>query len=196
MKLFSTALVFSALLAAAPAFAQGKPAAAAAAATAGSITIAAPWSRATAPGAANGACFFVATNAGGEADRIVAASSPVAQKAELHTHRQEDGVMKMRQVEAIDVKPGEPATLRPGGLHVMLMGLKEPLKQGATFPVTLTFAKAGPVTVEVTVQEAGAMAPGGMAHGQPMPHQMPGGHAPGGHAPMGQHQPQNQPMKH
>lgn len=184
MKLFSAVLAVSALLAAAPAAAQGTPAA-----TVGSITIADPWSRATAPGAANGACFFVATNAGAEADRIVAAASPVAQKAELHTHRQEDGVMKMRQVEAIEVKPGEPATLRPGGLHVMLMGLKEPLKQGATFPVTLTFAKAGPVTVEVTVKEAGAMGAGGMAHGQPMPnhmpHQMPGGHAP-----------QTPPMKH
>ncbi|HYH20900.1 MAG TPA: copper chaperone PCu(A)C [Azospirillum sp.] len=174
MKLFSAALL-SALLAAATAFAQGKPAA-----TVGSITIADPWSRATAPGAANGAFFFVATNAGGEADRIVSASSPVAQKVELHTHRHEDGVMKMRPVEAIEVKPGEPAMLRPGGLHVMLMGLKEPLKQGSRFPVTLTFAKAGAVTVEVPVQEAGAMGPGGMANGHPMPM---------GHAPGGQHQP-------
>ena len=131
----------------------------------GSIAVTEPWARASAPAARNGAAYMVVSNGGAEADRIVAAESPVAEKAELHTHLMDNGVMKMRPVEAIEVSPGEPAVLRPGGLHVMLLGLKQPLTQGGRFPVTLKFAKAGAVTVEVAVQGAGAMGPGGMDHG-------------------------------
>jgi copper(I)-binding protein len=65
----------------------------------------------------------------------------------------------MRPVKAIEINVGEPAVLKPGGLHVMLIGLKAPLKQGETFPLTLTFAKAGTTTVDVAVQAAGAGLP-------------------------------------
>ena len=88
--------------------------------------------------------------------------------------------MKMRPVDAFEIAPGEPQVLRPGGNHIMLIGLTGPLKPGASFPVTLTFAKAGAVTVDVPVQAAGAMAAPGAtaapgAHGDmhQMPHPMP-----------------------
>ncbi|MBP2232607.1 copper(I)-binding protein [Azospirillum agricola] len=79
-----------------------------------------------------------------------------------------NGVMKMRPVDVIEVTPGSPTALQPGGLHIMLLGLKQPLVKGKAFPLTLTFEKAGPVTVQVDVQGAGAAAPSheGMAEPQ------------------------------
>ncbi len=129
-------------------------------AQAGAIAIDHAWARATAPSARNGAAYFVLTNRGAEADRLVAASSPVAEKAELHTHQAENGVMRMRPVDSIAVAPGGTATLAPGGLHVMLLGLREPLVKGGTFPLTLVFEKAGTTTVPVSVQGAGENMPG------------------------------------
>lgn len=139
------------------------------------VTVGAPWARATAPSARNGGVFMVVTNGGSEADRIVAAQTTAAEKAELHTHQMDGGVMRMRPVDAIDLPPGEAVTLRPGGLHVMLLGLTQPLAQGGRFPVTLTFAKAAPVTVEVPVLAAAAMGPEGAAMHQGEPGGMPHG---------------------
>lgn len=140
------------------------------------VTVTDAWARAGAPAARAGAAFLTVTNGGAEADRLMAAKTPVAERAELHTHLLDNGVMKMREVDAIEVAPGSPVVLRPGGLHVMLLGLKQPLTVGTRFPVTLTFAKSGEVTVEVTVQGAAAMGPGmmgpgaiGHGMGQPMP---------------------------
>lgn len=129
---------------------------------AGSIEIGHPWARATASSAPNAAAYLVLNNAGAEADRLVSVSTPVADKAELHTHLVDNGVMKMRPLTAIEVTPGSPTTLAPGGLHIMLLGLKQPLAKGKAFPLTLVFDKAGPVTVQVDVQAAGDGAP---AHG-------------------------------
>ncbi|WP_448203220.1 copper chaperone PCu(A)C [Azospirillum sp. sgz302134] len=157
MTLLARIAAAALLLAAGPAFADG------------GIAVSDAWARAGTPGARTGAAFMTVTNGGTESDRIVAAQSPVAEKAELHTHMMDNGVMKMRAVDAIEVSPGEPAVLRPGGLHVMLMGLKQPLTQGGHFPVTLTFAKAGAVTVDVAVQGAAAMGPAG-AEAAPMNH--------------------------
>jgi len=125
----------------------------------GPVTVTAAWARAGVASAKAGAAFLTVTNTGKEPDRLVAAQTPVADKAELHTHLMDNGVMKMRAVDSIDVAPGAPVTLKPGGLHVMLMGLKQPLTEGGRFPVTLTFEKAGAVTVEVAVQGAAAMGP-------------------------------------
>lgn len=130
-------------------------------AKAGAIAVSQPWARATAPGAPAGAAYLTVTNSGKEADRLIAASTPAAKTAELHTHIHDNGVMRMRQVEAIDVPAGGTVALKPGGLHVMLMGLTAPLAQGSSFDVTLTFEKAGKVTVPVAVQSAGAAAPTG-----------------------------------
>lgn len=126
---------------------------------AGPVDIEHPWARATAPSAPNGSAYMVLSTHGPDSDRLLSASTPVADKAELHTHLMDNGVMKMRQVDAIEVSPGSPTALQPGGLHVMLFGLKQPLAPGKAFPLTLTFEKAGPVTVQVDVQSAGSAAP-------------------------------------
>ncbi len=81
--------------------------------------------------------------------------------AELHEMRVDAGVMRMRDVAALEVRPGEKVQLKPGGYHVMLTELKQPLKVGDKFPLTLTFQNAGAVEVSVWVEEMGA----GAAHG-------------------------------
>ena len=125
----------------------------------GSMHIAHPWARATAGVARNGVAYLTIVNRGREADRLVSVTSPVARKAALHNHIVEGDIVKMRPVEAITVHPGTPAVLKPGGLHIMLMGLHAPLMQGQTFVLTLTFEQAGTVDVEVAVEKPGAMAP-------------------------------------
>jgi copper(I)-binding protein len=95
------------------------------------------------------------------ADRLVAVETPVAERAELHTHRMKsDGTMEMRGVDAIALKPGESVVLKPNGeYHVMLMGLKQPLKQGESFPMTFVFERGGRREATVRVESARAMAP-------------------------------------
>lgn len=122
------------------------------------------WARATAGMAKVGAAYVTVINDGAEMDRLVGAATPVAAKAELHTVVMEGSVMSMRPVEAVEVHPGEPVVLRPGGIHVMLMGLKHPLKEGEMFPLTLTFEHGGPVEVDVMVQKAGSMGPESHGH--------------------------------
>jgi copper(I)-binding protein len=121
------------------------------------------WSRATAAGQSVGAGFLTLRNNGAAADKLVAASSDVAAKVELHQHVNENGVMKMRAVEGgIEVPANGSVTLQPGGYHLMLMGLKAPLAQGQHVPVTLTFEKAGTVVTHLMV--AGPGAKGAPAH--------------------------------
>lgn len=142
-------------------------------ATAGAIAqtgdpqITAAWARAT-PGAAQTAAAYV-TVVSAAGDRLTAASTPAAQKAELHTMTMDGNVMKMRQVDGIDLPPGRTVTLKPGGYHIMLTGLAQPLTEGQTFPLTLTFAKAGSQQVTVTVQKVGSMGPGDGMPGMDMP---------------------------
>jgi hypothetical protein len=115
-----------------------------------------PYARATPPGAAVAGAFMRVENTGKEADRLVRAASPVASTVEIHEMAMEGGVMKMRAVPGIDVKPGALVILKPGGYHVMLIGLKKPLVKGETFPLTLTFEKSGSVDVAVGVEAMGA----------------------------------------
>jgi len=122
----------------------------------GDLTIDHPWARASAGNAKTGAAYLAVVNDGTEADRLVAANSPVG-RAELHTHLSEDGIMKMRPVDAVDLPAGERVVLEPGGLHVMLMDLAKPLMEGESFPLTLTFEKAGPIDVEVKVEGVAGM---------------------------------------
>jgi len=129
--------------------------------------ITAAWARAT-PGAAQTAAAYV-TMVSAAGDRLTAVSTPAAQKAELHTMTMDGNVMKMRQVDAIDLPPGQTVTLKPGGYHIMLTGLAQPLTEGQTFPLTLTFAKAGAQQVTVTVQKVGSMGPGMTMPGMDMP---------------------------
>lgn len=112
------------------------------------------WARASIGQASNSAAYMTIMTHGDSPDTLIAASTPIADRAELHNHTVEDGIAKMRRVETIDVMPGEPVTLEPGGLHVMLMGLKEKLEAGATLPLTLTFEQAGDVTMELPIKDA------------------------------------------
>lgn len=130
----------------------------------GDLVVESPWARASAASARNGAAFMTIGNNGKDADRLVGAVTPVSEVAELHTHLMEDGVMRMRRIQGIDVDPGAPAVLKPGSLHIMLINLKQPLKEGQKFPITLTFQKAGEMVVEATVATPGAMMPMPMGH--------------------------------
>lgn len=122
------------------------------------------WARASTGAHKTGAAYLSIVNAGDAPDRLVAASTPAAERAELHAHLHEGGVMRMRRVDAVEVHPGEPTVLAPGGLHVMLLGLTRRLVEGDGFPLTLTFEKAGERTVEVAVRGAGAGAPSKHTH--------------------------------
>ena len=115
------------------------------------------WARATPGKSAIGAAYVTIRSP--TADKLVAASSPIAKKAEMHTMSMEGMVMKMRPVAGIDLPAGQAVTLQPGGLHIMLVDLAKPLKAGQTFPLTLTFEKAGSKTVNVAVEKIGAMGP-------------------------------------
>lgn len=117
-----------------------------------------PWARATVPSAKNGAVYVEISNEGDMADRLVAVASPAAERAELHIVLMEDGVAKMRPLDALDLAPGETVLLEPGGIHIMLFGLKGPLVEGETLALTLTFEKAGAIDIELTIEAAGAAA--------------------------------------
>lgn len=133
--------------------------------TLGKIKIGHPWSRATAPGAPAAGGFLKLEN-GGEADRLISASAAVSETVELHTMAMDGNVMKMRKLDnGVEVPAGKTVELKPGGLHVMFIGLKAPLKEGEKFPLKLKFEKAGEVTVDVKVEAMGAAAaPAGHAH--------------------------------
>lgn len=123
------------------------------AADASNIKVEDAWAWASPPTVTNAAAYMTLVNTGKETDRLVGASGEVAGIVELHTHLMEGGMMKMRPLEAIEVSPGEATVLRPGGLHIMLIGLKKPLAAGETFPLRLHFEKAGEIGVEVTVHK-------------------------------------------
>jgi copper(I)-binding protein len=117
----------------------------------GAITVVHPYARFTVAGQKAGGGFMSIENKGA-ADRLVAASTPASERVELHTMRMEGDVMRMRQVEGIDVPAGKTVELAPGGHHLMLMGLKAPLTVGTPFALTLRFQRAGEVTVQVEVE--------------------------------------------
>jgi periplasmic copper chaperone A len=131
---------------------------------AGGITVAHPWARATPGGTTVGAAYFEIKAATGKPDTLVSAASPVAGRVEVHTHTQEDGVMKMRRLDALPIAAGSSVVLGPAGHHLMLFDLKQPLKEGDRIPVTLVFEKSGPVTLDVSIEPAGAKGPHGMDH--------------------------------
>jgi copper(I)-binding protein len=133
--------------------------------SASTIQVERAWSRASAGQARSGAAYMTLVNQGQAPDRLVGAVSAVAEKAELHSHVMDGEVMRMRPIAAIEVNPGEPSVLKPGGLHVMLIGLKAPLKAGESFMLDLVFEKAGTVRVKVAIGAAGAREPGHAGHG-------------------------------
>jgi copper(I)-binding protein len=131
----------------------------------GDIRVEDAWSRAAVQGG-TGVVYLTITD-GGAPDRLMSITAPVATKAELHESFTEQGVAKMRGISALPVTAERAVTLAPGGYHIMLMGLKQALKAGDSFPVTLSFERSGPVTAVVTVRPMGG--------GMPMGHDAMGG---------------------
>jgi copper(I)-binding protein len=124
-------------------------ASAAVAADAG-LTVEHAWARPAAVGQMG--VIYLTVKDTGAPDHLIGVRTPVADDAQLHQSKMQGGVMEMRPVQAASVAPAEPLELAPGGYHIMLMGLKQALKEGQTVPVTLVFEKAGAVTAQATVQ--------------------------------------------
>ncbi len=136
----------------------------------GHLKISAPWARATPKGASVGGAYLTVTNMGSTSDRLVGGVSAVAKQVQVHEMKMVKGVMEMRPVAGgLEIKPGQTLTLKPGGFHLMFVGLKRPLKQGDHFKVMLDFAKAGKVDVDFVTEGLGAMHGGGHGdmHGMP-----------------------------
>ena len=111
----------------------------------GTIHITQPWARATPKGASSGAAYLTIANNGKALDRVSCVSSDLSAHCQMHTMTMENGVMKMRPVEGgLEIKPGETVTLKPGGLHVMLVDLKQPLVPGKMAEATLQLRRPEP----------------------------------------------------
>lgn len=124
------------------------------------VEISHPWVRATPGGSTLTAAFLEIKSEKG--DKLIGAKSPVAGRAEVHTHIMDGNVMKMRRVEAIEIAQGASRIFKPMGDHIMLLDLKQPLKEGDLVKLTLTFEKAGDIEVDATVEPVGAMGPHGL----------------------------------
>ena len=120
---------------------------------AGALRIDHPWSREMPPVAPTAAAYFVVYNDGAAADRLLGARTPLAARAELHEHLHVDGLMKMQQVQRVEIPAGGEAQFAPMAYHVMLFGLQRQLQDGERFPLTLRFEQAGEVEVDVAVQQ-------------------------------------------
>ena len=114
------------------------------------------WARATPPGAEIGAAYLEIRNAGGTPDRLLSASTTAAKRVEVHVTQRDGDVMKMREVKALEVPARQSVRLAPGGTHLMLLNLAQPLKQGERFRLRLRFERAGEVETEVEVRALGA----------------------------------------
>ena len=149
-------IIFGAILAAAAVLAVPAGASLAADVTVGGLTISNPWARASTNGSRPGVAYLTIANKGG-ADSLTRAGSPVAGRVELHRIVHDGDRARMGRIGKIRLPKGKSVELKPGGLHIMLMGLKRRLKEGETFPLTLYFAEAGRVDVTVRIMGAGAM---------------------------------------
>jgi copper(I)-binding protein len=128
-------------------------------AIAADLEVTGAWARATPPGVKNGGGYMTIQNHGA-ADKLVGVGGDIAARIELHEHAMVGDVVKMRKVPAIEVPMHGKAELKPGGYHVMFIGLKAPLKEGAMVMIKLKFEKGGEVMVHMPVRKA---APGGMS---------------------------------
>lgn len=109
------------------------------------------WVRPTLGAGRTTAAYVTVTNVGTAADRLTAVDAPGADSVEVHTAGIEDGIMRMRRLEGLDIPAGETVAMAPGGYHIMIIGLEQPIAIGATIPLTLTFEEAGSVTIQVGV---------------------------------------------
>ena len=148
--------------------------------TAGDLTISHPMARPNLPNRPS-AAYMVISNGGSQDDRLVAARSPAFKTIELHTVVKDGDVMKMEQIQAIDIPAGQKAMLQAGGLHLMLFGPVKRLKDGDSFPITLTFEHGGDVTLDVEVTKKAGQGHGGhgSGHGSEKDHKTHKGHGSG-----------------
>ena len=132
--------------------------------TAGALKISAPWARATPKGASVGGGYMTITNSGSAPDRLVGGATDISSRFEIHAMSMDDGVMKMRAMpKGVEIRPGQTVEFKPGGYHVMFVGLKQTLERGGHVKATLQFEKAGKVDVDFTVEGIGAQTGGGNA---------------------------------
>ena len=125
----------------------------------GTIEVRHPWTRATPPGAEVAAGYLEIRNTGREPDRVIGASSPAAERVEMHVTASEKGVMKMREVTSFEAPARKRLVMRPDGTHLMIVGLRKPFVKGQRIPLTLRFERAGDVRVEMEVQPGGSKKP-------------------------------------
>jgi copper(I)-binding protein len=116
------------------------------------IQVSQAWARPTPPTAQVGAVYFSISNGGTKEDKLLAVSSGVAGSVEIHETQTIKGVMQMRPVASVSCPPGATVKVEPGGLHVMLLGLKQPLIEGTRMELTLRFRDAGALTIQVPVR--------------------------------------------
>ncbi len=130
-----------------PAFAAGP-------AHAAELTVTDAWSRTTPPGVTVGVVYFTLKNDTGKSDRLLKISSPIATKVQVHRTEILDGIARMREVAVLHVDANQTLEFAPNGMHVMLMGLKQPLLEGQKFELELLFEVAGPRKVRVAVRKS------------------------------------------
>lgn len=132
----------------------------------GDLTITGAFTRATLPKAPVGGGYFTVQNSGDADDRLISVSSPVAKEGQIHEMAMVGDVMKMQQLsDGLVIPAGETVELKPGGYHLMLMGLSEQLVEGETIPLTLTFETAGEITIDLPIAATAASgAPCHMSH--------------------------------
>lgn len=128
-----------------------------------SIGVDGAWTRATPPGAANSATYVTLSNSGSEDREVVAARTDAAKKVELHTVLEEDGLMKMRQVTGIQVPAGGTVALKPGGYHIMMLGIHEQLREGESVDIEIEFANGETLSFSAPVKKMMGMP---MKHGE------------------------------
>lgn len=119
----------------------------------GDLHIAHPWARPLPPVVPSGAAYMVIENRGNNQEILVDAHSPIAEKVEVHEHVHVDGLMKMQRVDQLAIPPGAEVVFKPGGYHLMMFGLKQPLEAGERFPMTLVFTDGGSIEVQVMIEE-------------------------------------------
>jgi periplasmic copper chaperone A len=122
----------------------------------GELEISNVWARAT-PGRSRTAAVYIEriSNFGQQVDSLIGIRSPIASKISIHQTKIEAGIAKMRPVEELEIHVGRPVSLKPSGLHVMLVGLQQPLKEGSKFSMVLEFKTAGKIEVVVAVKKIG-----------------------------------------
>jgi len=129
-----------------------------------SLSIKGAFARATIGSGKTGAAYLTIHNPTDHPDRLIGAKVTIAEKVSVHTHLHQDGVMKMRPLKAVEIPAKGMVVFEPGGDHLMLMGLKAPLRLGKSFPFILVFEKAGEITVSIPVLAVGAKSAGHGAH--------------------------------